>query len=54
MFYIKPKWERYEYLDHNGDKVESRMEAKKFRTKDEAERFRSLYADRFDFDIREE
>lgn len=53
-FYIKPKWERYQYIDEDGKTVESRIEAKRFSSENEASRFRSLYLDRFDFEIKEE
>ncbi len=45
-YYIKPKWERYEYINEDGKKVDNRIEAKRFSSKNEAARFRSLYLDR--------
>lgn len=55
MYYLKPKYERFQYIDSDGKVVESRFDAQRFRSEDEAKRFRSIRLDDpYSVEIKEE
>ena len=44
-YYLKPRHERWQYIDNDGKVTDSRGDAQRFRSEDEAKRFQKMYLD---------